>query len=195
MEIALRQSGSAPVGAAKQSAMLMKITPAIRFASVADAEMLTQLAARTFYDAFAASNSPETMEAYMSKAFTLEGFSEDLADPHANFLIAEVEGAPAGYAMLYDGETPECVSLRPAVEIVRMYVERQFHGSGVARTLMEACLEEAKGRGCRTVYLGVWEHNPRAQAFYRKFGFDVVGTHIFEMGAEAQTDYWMERTL
>src|SRR5262245_38527414 len=173
----------------------MKITASIRYASIADAGMLNSLAARTFYDAFAEANSRETMEAHMSKAFTLERFSEDLRDPRAKFLIAEAEGVSAGYAMLYEGEAPDCIGLRPAVEIVKFYVEQKFHGTGVAQTLMEACLDEARQMGCSTVYLGVWEHNPRAMAFYRKFGFDIIGTHIFQLGDESQNDYWMERAL
>src|SRR5262245_61277915 len=114
--------------------MSMKITASIRYASIADAGMLTRLASRTFYDAFAKDNSPESMEAHMSKAFTLERFSEDLRDPRAKFLIVEAEGASAGYAMLYEGEAPDCIRLRPAVEIVKLYVEQKFHGTGVAHT-------------------------------------------------------------
>lgn len=175
--------------------MLELTTTSIRPASFADAQMLKELAVRTFHDAFAETNSAENMEVYMSKAFSLERIREELADPQARFLIAEVEGDPAGYAKLSAGEPPECVRLRPTQEIVRLYVEQRFHGTGVARTLMEACLEEAARAGCRGVYLGVWEHNPRAQRFYRKFGFEVVGEHGFQMGHEAQIDLWMERPL
>ncbi len=135
------------------------------------------------------------MEAYMAGAFTPERMSSELADPRAKLLIAEVEGAPAGYAKLSNAETPDCVRFRPAMEIVRFYLDQRFHGSGVAHTMMQACLDEALRAGCRGVFLGVWEHNPRAQAFYRKWGFEIVGMHIFQMGDDPQTDYWMERKL
>ena len=157
--------------------------------------MLTELARRTFYDAFAPLNSPENMKAYMTQNFTRQIFSTQLADPRANFLIAEVEGAPVAFAKLYEGDVPDSVEGLTPVEIERFYVDRQFHGMGVAQALMQACLDRARQSGHGTIYLGVWDKNHRAIAFYRKCGFDVVGSHAFQMGDEAQNDLWMERRL
>lgn len=160
-----------------------------------DAEALTGLAARTFYDAFAPTNTPESMEAYMSQAFAAQQVSSELADPRATFLIAEIEGTPAGYAKLLAGEAPDCVKGEAPIEIIRFYVDQQFHGSGVAHTLMQACFDLAKQLGHQTIFLGVWEHNPRAITFYRKWKFEIVGSHVFQMGDEAQNDFWMAREL
>jgi ribosomal protein S18 acetylase RimI-like enzyme len=173
----------------------MKPQIAIRMATTADAEMLTELGARTFYDAFAPTNTPETMEAYMSRAFTARQLSSELNDPQATFLIAESEGTPVGYVKLLTGDAPDCVKGDAPIEIVRFYVDQQFHGGGVAHTLMQACFDHAKQIDRRTVFLGVWERNPRAIAFYRKWEFEIVGSHVFQMGDEAQNDYWMAREL
>lgn len=167
----------------------------MRTATMADVEILTELAARTFHDAFAPSIAAETMTAYMSQAFTTRQLSAELADPRATFLIAEVEAIPVAFAKLYDGDVPECVGDCAAIEIERFYVDQQFHGSGVAQTLMQACLDYAAQSGHRTAFLGVWEHNPRAIAFYRKWKFEIVGSHVFQMGDEAQTDFWMASEL
>jgi diamine N-acetyltransferase len=173
----------------------MNSTPSIRIAVAADAEMLTEFARRIFYDAFAQMNSPENMEAYMSQNFTLQKFSDQLADPGATFLIAEIEATPVAFAKLYDAEVPDCVGGFAPVEIERFYVDRQFHGMGVAQTLMQACFDRARQSGHGTVYLGVWDNNHRAIAFYRKCGFDVVGSHAFQLGNETQNDLLMERRL
>jgi diamine N-acetyltransferase len=169
--------------------------PSIRTATAADAEMLTELARRTFYDAFAPMNLPENMESYMSQNFMLQQFSAQLADPRVIFLIAEIEATPVAFAKLCDGDVPDCVSGVAPVEIERFYVDRQFHGKGVAQTLMQACFDRAGQSGHGAIYLGVWENNHRAIAFYRKCGFEVAGSHVFQMGAEAQNDLWMERRL
>ena len=171
----------------------MKVT--IRRATAADVELLTRLAARTFYDAFAEVNTPENMQAYLSETFTVPKLSAELRDPLAIFLIAEIDGEAAGYAKLLDGEAPECVTGRDAIEVVRIYVDQKYLGSGVGGALMQACLDEARRAGHRTIYLGVWERNHRAVAFYRKWGFEIVGSHIFQMGDDRQTDWWMERKL
>lgn len=173
----------------------MKSNIVIRTATIADAEMLTELGARTFYDAFAPSNTPETMDAYTSEAFTTRKLRSELEDPRATFLVAESAGEPVGYVKLQTGDAPQCLKGDAPIEIVRFYVDQQFHGSGVAHTLMQACFDYAKQTDCRTIFLGVWEHNPRAIAFYRKWEFEIVGSHVFQMGDEAQNDYWMAREL
>jgi diamine N-acetyltransferase len=173
----------------------MKNTPLIRAASAADVGMLTEFARGSFHDAFAQMNSPENMEAYMSENFTPQKFSAQLADPRATFLIAEIEATPVAFAKLFNGDIPDCVEGFAPVELERFYVDRQFHGKGVAQSLMQACFDRAGQSGHKTVYLGVWEKNHRAIAFYRKCGFEIVGSHVFHLGAEAQNDLWMERRL
>ena len=79
--------------------------------------------------------------------------------------------------------------------MVRLYVLREWIGRGVGRELMQACLNEARQAGFRTIWLGVWERNPRAQAFYRKWNFRVVGEHVFQLGSDPQRDLLMERAL
>jgi ribosomal protein S18 acetylase RimI-like enzyme len=173
----------------------MNLIPTIRVATIDDAEMLNHLSARTFYDAFASMNSPENIETYMRQHFTVEQFSSQLTDARAAFLIAEIEGKPIAYAKLYAGDAPDCVKGYAAIEIERFYVDQQYHGSGIAHLLMQACFDRAKRAGHETVYLGVWEHNQRAIAFYRKWGFEIIGAQIFRMGDEAQNDFLMERKL
>ena len=167
----------------------------IRRAHVADAEALLELAARTYYETFAPVNTPENMQAYMSTAFNLPQFETELSDPRGVFYLAEVAGTFAGYAKLMAGEAPECVNGEAPVELVRLYVDKRWQGAGVAAALMQTCLSEARREDFKTIYLGVWEHNVRAQAFYRKWGFVRVGDHVFQMGDDPQNDWWMMRSL
>jgi len=118
-----------------------------------------------------------------------------LGDQRATFLIAEIEATPVAFAKLYDGHVPDCVGGGAPIELERFYVDRQFHGQGIAQTLMQACFDRARQSGHGTIYLGVWENNHRAIAFYRKCGFDVVGSHAFQLGDEAQNDLLMEIRL
>jgi diamine N-acetyltransferase len=173
----------------------LKSTPFIRRATAADAALLAELGASTFYDSFAAENKPEDVAAYISASFGPEKQAAELADPRAAFLVAEIDGAAVGYAQLRSGEPPACVSGPEPVELVRIYVSRQWLGLGVGEALMRACVDEARASGYRTMWLGVWERNGRAQAFYRRWNFSVVGEHIFRLGSDPQTDWLMERAL
>ena len=161
----------------------------------ADAEMLVELAVRTYSETFSAVNTPENMRAYLSSAFTLPQFEADLGNPRVAIQVAETDRSLIGYSKLVAGHVPDCVRGEAAIELERFYIDRRWHGSGVAASLMERCLTEAKRRGFKTIVLGVWEKNFRAQAFYRKWGFERVGEHIFQMGDDPQVDWWMERSI
>lgn len=167
----------------------------IRPATRADAALLAELGARTFYDTFAPHCSAEDMAAYLTEAFGPAIQATELADEARRFFIAEVDGQAAGYAQLHVGDVPECVAGAQAIELARMYVAKEWFGQGVAHALMRTCIDEARDAGYRTMWLGVWERNWRAQAFYRKWDFQVVGSHIFPVGSDPQVDLLMERTL
>ncbi len=167
----------------------------IRPALAADLETLLDVAARTFYDAFAATNTPENMQAYMSTAFTPEQFRKELDDPQSTFLLAELAGRAVGYAKLIRSAVPDCIAEPQAIELSRIYVDQTVLGAGIGPALLRHCFELARTAGYCAMFLGVWEHNPRAQAFYRKWGFARVGEHIFQFGDDPQTDWWMMRRL
>src|SRR5262245_52836698 len=167
----------------------------IRRAALADADALLEFAARVYYETFSEVNTPENLQAYITSAFTLRQIETELNDPRSTFYLLHVEAKLAGYAKLRAGGAPECVSGDAPVEMVRFYIDRAWHGTGLAAALMEHCLAEAKREGFTTMYLGVWEQNLRAQAFYRKWHFQRVGQHIFHMGSDPQVDWWMMRPM
>ncbi|MBZ5535617.1 MAG: GNAT family N-acetyltransferase [Acidobacteriia bacterium] len=172
-----------------------KLTPTIRLGNVEDARLLAELGAQTFHDTFAADNTPEDMAAYLTSSFSPEKQAAELVEPGATFFIAELDGAVAGYAHLRPGQVPVCVTHPRSIELVRLYVTRDWFGRGVGEALMEACVGAARQAGFQSMWLGVWERNGRAQAFYRKWDFQVVGQHVFQVGSDPQTDLLMERDL
>jgi diamine N-acetyltransferase len=167
----------------------------IRRGTPEDAGLLSELGARTFSQAFADDNSPEDLAAYLATSFNVAQQTVELKDPCSTFLIAEVDGHAVGYAMLHSGEPEKDVKGANPVEIVRLYVSRDWLGRGLGEELMRACLDQARQAGHETIWLGVWERNARAQAFYRKWNFRTVGEHLFQLGSDLQRDIVMERSL
>ena len=157
--------------------------------------MLAELGARTFSETFAEENTPENMAAYLARAFTPVQQASELADSRCSYQIAEVDGRAVGYALLRTGSVPAGVNSERPIELVRLYVSQASVGSGVGAALMQACIDEAQMRGHRTLWLGVWKHNPRAQKFYRKWNFREVGTQVFQLGDDPQTDLLMQRRI
>lgn len=169
----------------------------IRPATPDDAAPLTDLAYTTFWDAFAAhpKNAPDDLADYMQKAFNVEQIVRELADDKNIFLLAEIDGAHAGYSkIVLDYIEPGVTAERP-VELSRLYSQQTFWGKGVGQTLMDACFDRARQEKRDVMWLGVWEYNLRAQRFYEKNGFRVVGKHVFQLGSDPQTDLLMQREL
>jgi ribosomal protein S18 acetylase RimI-like enzyme len=176
--------------------MIESTVPTIRRATVSDGMLLAELGARTFSETFAADNKPEDMTAYIATSFNREQLATELSDPLSTFLIAEIDGTAAGYAMLRGGgEAVSGVNGENPIELVRFYVSQEWHRRGIGGALMQACLNESRQQDYRTLWLGVWEHNVRAREFYRRWNFRDVGGHIFHLGSDAQNDILMERSL
>jgi ribosomal protein S18 acetylase RimI-like enzyme len=167
----------------------------IRRAANEDAPWLARLAERTFRETYGEYNTAADMERYVGEHFGLARQAQELADPRLTTLVAEVTGQPAGYAQLGRTTAPACVTGAAPIEVVRFYVDRPWHGQGVAASLMAATVGAAAELGGRTLWLGVWERNGRAIAFYRKAGFAEVGTQTFVLGTDHQRDLVLARSL
>jgi ribosomal protein S18 acetylase RimI-like enzyme len=89
-------------------------------------------------------------------------------------------------------------ALKPfkCIELVRLYVLKEYHGAGVANELMNFAIAFAKENGYERMYLSVWEYNFRARGFYEKHGFVNSGVeNDFPLGSTPQTDLWFVKDL
>lgn len=174
------------------------MTPAglvIRPAVPGEAEALAQLMERTFRDAFGAANRPQDLATHIARSYGAERQGQEMADPAMAVLVAEMDGHLCGYAQLRRAEAPAAVTGREPMQLWRFYLDQAWLGKGVAQALMEAVKREARSRGAKTLWLGVWEENPRGIAFYRKAGFSEVGRFLFHVGDDPQRDLIMTHSL
>src|SRR4029078_6737417 len=135
------------------------------------------------------------MDVHCRASFSPSIQAAEISSPAMHTLLSQSEGCIAGFAQLRWNSAIACVQAESPGEIERLHVVADWHGKGVARDLMDACIEAMTGDGCDVAWLGVWEHNPRAIAFYKKCGFAEVGDHIFLLGNDAQRDIVMARPL
>jgi diamine N-acetyltransferase len=175
--------------------MMQNSTLDIRRARIEDANLLAELGAQTFAETFTEDNTPEDMASYLAASFNLEKLTAELTDPLSIFFIAEVDGNAAGYAKIHSGEALDGVEGQKSIELVRLYISRKWLGRGVGQALMQRCIDEAREMGFQIIWLGVWERNNRALAFYRKWNFREVGEHVFQLGSDPQRDILMQRAI
>jgi len=167
----------------------------IRHAEPHDAAPLARLAERTFRDAFESWNTPEDMAAHCTKNFGEAIQAREILDTEYETLVCEFGDELVGFVQLHWGVGPDCVAARRPAEILRFYVDGHWHGRGLAQQLMNELLARANLGGADQVWLGVWEHNPRAIAFYCKSGFQEVGELVFILGSDRQRDIILSRSI
>lgn len=161
----------------------------IKRATAADALALSQLGATTFAETFGADNTPEDLADHLQSEYGVEQQSAELADPDYVTLLACSGNDLIGFAQIRRKEVPSCVTGEFPIEVYRFYLTQSVHGKGLAVLLMQAVRAAAIELGGRRLWLGVWERNPRAIAFYVKQGFTKVGSHLFIVGSDHQTDW------
>lgn len=197
-----------------------KVNRVVTPAATADLAELTQVAAATFGLACPPSVTADDRAAFIAQHLSYDAFAAYLADPQHQVVIARTDGSLSGYAMVIgggsdDSDISQVLPIGSAVHLSKLYVLADHHRTGVAAALMDAAIAHAytligghgtcghphvcdKGEdGSHNPYmwLGVNQKNYRAQKFYRKQGFTIVGTRTFQVGSSQENDFIMVGTL
>jgi ribosomal protein S18 acetylase RimI-like enzyme len=165
----------------------------IRRAVASDAVPLAALAERTFRDAFAADNAPEDIDCHCATSYGPAQQLAEILDAGLETWVADDAGRLVAYAQLRSHAPSSLVVGVRQAEVARFYVLAEHHGAGLAHRLMDQVLTRAAEVGADVAWLGVWQRNPRAISFYRKWGFEIVGEHTFRVGSDLQLDFVMRR--
>lgn len=159
-----------------------------------DALIIAEMSQRTFYDTFAKDNTKEDMDIFLNKQFSKDALVAEVENGDGIFLLAYDEDVPCGYVRMRYAK-PDRHLTENAIEIARIYTEKNVIGKGVGAALMQKCIEIATNQQKEMIWLGVWEKNERAIAFYQKWGFEKFSEHPFLLGNDLQTDWLMKRML
>ncbi|MGM8216609.1 GNAT family N-acetyltransferase [Bacillaceae bacterium W0354] len=160
-----------------------------------DLHQLQEISVETFNDTFKDQNSPENMKAYLEKAFNMNQLERELSNRSSQFFFVNVNDKIAGYLKINVNDAQAEEMGEDSLEIERIYIRSQFQKQGLGKYLLNHALEMAEELNKKKIWLGVWEKNENAIAFYEKLGFVKTGAHSFYMGDEEQTDFIMTKTL
>ncbi|MEJ7847813.1 MAG: GNAT family N-acetyltransferase [Pyrinomonadaceae bacterium] len=167
----------------------------IREANSEDAALISVLASATFYEAYFEQDESGNLAGYISEAFDKRKIAAELSDPDVTFLIISRSGKAAGYAKLVRNSTLECIDGEKPVELKRIYILERVYGKGYGARLLEHSLKLAANKGFDTLWLQVWEENPRARRFYAKYSFRAVGKVAMPYGDVIGVNLVLEKKL
>jgi ribosomal protein S18 acetylase RimI-like enzyme len=167
----------------------------IKQCNLVDLHKLQEISSETFNETFKEQNSPENMEAYLNKAFNVSQLKEELSNTSSQFYFVYFNNEVAGYLKININDAQSEDMGDESLEIERIYIKNEFQKHGLGKYLMNIATEVAMQQNKKKIWLGVWEANEKAIAFYKKSGFVQTGSHSFYMGDEEQIDYIMTKTL
>ena len=161
-----------------------------------DIEQFQSISVKTCRETFAADNDPIEFENYLTAAFAPEKLVQLLEDPNYHVWFLHVSGTVAGYFALrdYPCKYPVITGEHP-IELERFYLDSQYQGTGLGKQMMTFCLEKAQSLGADSVWLGAWERNTKAHAFYKKQNFQIVGRHDYWVGNDCQNHFLLQHNL
>ena len=167
----------------------------IRKVEIADVEVLAKIAKQTFRETFAHDNTEEQLQEYFEEAYNLRVLLTELEDLDSETYFIMHEEEIAGFLKVNWGNAQTERELENAFEIQRLYVLQTYQGFGLGKQLFEFALEHAEKNGFSWAWLGVWEHNTKAQAFYNRYGFEKFSQHRFMVGQKVDTDWLLKKKL
>jgi diamine N-acetyltransferase len=173
----------------------MEKAVSIRFGKIDDAELIADISRKTFYETFGYVNTKENMDKFMNEQFSREKLIKEVHESGNIYLLAFDGEIPVGYILMHEGVRRPEFGDKDAMEIVRIYSINTYIGTGVGTQLMRQAIFVAKEMKKEIIWLGVWEKNPRAIAFYTKWGFEKFAEHDFILGNDVQRDWLLKKTL
>jgi ribosomal protein S18 acetylase RimI-like enzyme len=156
--------------------------------------LLAEIGGSTFYETFANDNSEADMQAYIDKTYNLKQVAENLLNTTIIYFVAYGLNQDLGYIKLIENVNAAGLNGK-VMELEKIYVRKEAHGSQVASMLMQQSIDLAKEKGYEHLFLGVWQDNERALAFYKKFGFEIFNTRQFKLGERTCDDYLLHRVI
>ena len=161
---------------------------AIRRADNADVDALSEIGVATFQATYAHSSSAADIAAHLDANFRSAAVRREIALPGCTYLIASVDGEPAGFAKFRKNGCPAVVPADDSIELQQLYVAPEKQGYGIGQRLVSAVIDIAQSDSVGSIWLSTWQHADWAIGFYRGIGFAEVGTTDFRVGETVHTD-------
>lgn len=176
--------------------MIASINITITKVTENDIPELQFIGRKTFIETFSWGNTNENMQAYLNKAFSEKQLKIEINNENSEWYFAKIENEIVAYMKINVGSAQtELHQDTTGLEIERIYVLEEFQRKKIGQYLLNRAFDIAKKKKLNYLWLGVWEKNPKAIAFYKKNNFVHFDKHTFKVGKDNQTDLLMKKEL
>lgn len=163
--------------------------------SVNEVEKLRRISIQTFTETFSEENTESDMQKYILENLNSQKLNKELLTVDSEFYFIKVNQQIIGYLKLNSKKAQTEIQPDDSIEIERIYIIKKFHGKQYGKLLLQKAIDLALEKHCNYIWLGVWEENFKAIAFYKKNGFNQFDKHVFKLGEDEQIDLLMKLEL
>jgi ribosomal protein S18 acetylase RimI-like enzyme len=161
----------------------------------ADILDLAAIAKATFYHTYSYSKTEEMMTKYINDNFSIDVIKEKVANKNTQFYFAMENDKIVGYIQINQSVAQTDLRDEDNLEIERLYVNHEEKGKGIGRFLCESMVPIGQSLGKKYIWLGVWDENEKAMAFYKKIGYVPFGEHPFYFEGIVENDILLKKVL
>jgi ribosomal protein S18 acetylase RimI-like enzyme len=157
--------------------------------------VLSKLWKDTFAQAYSDVHSADNIDAYCRNNFSTNTAISELGSDNVICKIAMAETAAVGFYLLKEHNCPVPLEGR-STELKQIYILSSHYGQGLGSMLYDDAINTMHQSGSQYVWLCVSDINHRAQSFYKKREFTLVGSGpTFEVGSDRLTSSMMVKRI
>jgi len=146
-----------------------------------DAQLLAELGKKTFLESHGNSAGPEDIDSYTAPNYSKDSIQRKLADPRNIQHIVFYNDNPAGFSNIILNASLPGIEQQNVTELDKLYLLKSFHGLRLGHAFIHHNIEISRNNHQYGMWLYVWQENATAIAFYKKTGFEIIGSHDFEI--------------
>lgn len=153
----------------------------IRKATVSDYDLIAELGATTFIQAYQEKVSRDDLNTFVSNTFNKDLLIEELSNSNIHYYLQYFNNKIAGYTKIVLNVPNANISAKNITKLDRLYLLKKYYGQQLGASLFTHICNVTKKLAQQGIWLYVWDENQRAVDFYSKNNFKIVGHHDFKV--------------
>jgi len=167
----------------------------VRHAGADDVSAISEIGLDSFRAAYEHTCEADDLILHLDEFHAEAAVVAQIGSPGTDYLIAENNGRPAGFAKVREtSPLPEVTATR-VIELHQLYVQPDQQRFGVGGYLLKAVFDYVRDKAADGVWLSAWEEANWAIDFYNKHAFATIGTTDFRLGETVYVDLLMWRPV
>ena len=150
-------------------------------AKAEDFQLLADIGKVSFIESHGKSALPADIDSYVNAKYNRDVFKQELNEPQNIYHTIYYDKQPAGYSKIILNSQHSNIQLESVTKLERLYLLKEFYNLKIGLELFDFNIQLSKQNNQTGMWLFVWKENQRAVSFYKKNGFEIIGSYDFKL--------------